>query len=559
MDRTLLVGLDAACWEYLQPVLDAARMPTLQQLLDTGSWGTMQSTMPPWTPTAWASIITGKNPGKHGVYDMLWRRPGTYEFTPTNALSRRGTPFWKYLNRQGIRVGLVNVPFTYPLDDIDGFTVCGFGTPNSVPDPAFPEDALSWIRQRYPDFKPEVDSTFLQTAPPERILNEEIDHQARNVEIATSLANRYQVDFLAINLMLTDHANHKMPLMEQLRKAYELSDSHLMRLIDAFKPDHILLISDHGSSRLKGDFLLNAWLRDHGYYVQTDNNPGERRDALNWILLQWLQNRFALKGKPEKALRLLIRELSLKSPNWFQDKFLNGFNEIIPFASEHVRKNSQPDYARTMVFTGSVYSGLLHLNLIGREPNGLVSREQRGIVLSKLSKELKEIEEPDTGRSLFSNVYTSEEIYSGRALDHAPDLILDSYDSNWNIRMRKHIPVPEKARGKYFVDVANRRDFGWHSRDGMFVFCGEGFKPGRTEVALHVMDTPAALLNLYGVPIPEDYDGRVPDEVMMEGSHRKEINFQRGDDEGEWLEGEVLSEQESEELANHLRALGYLD
>jgi len=93
--KTLVVGLDAACWDYVEPLLRSGRMPTLERFMDTGFWGTLNSTMPPWTPTAWSTIITGKNPGKHGVFDLMWKRPGTYEFIPTNETHRRGTPFWR--------------------------------------------------------------------------------------------------------------------------------------------------------------------------------------------------------------------------------------------------------------------------------------------------------------------------------------------------------------------------------------------------------------------------------------------------------------------------------
>jgi predicted AlkP superfamily phosphohydrolase/phosphomutase len=143
--RTLVVGLDAACWAYVNPLLEAGRLPALQRLMSEGTSGTLHSTLPALTPTAWASIITGKNPGKHGVFDMLWRRPGAYDFQPTSGAVRVGTPFWKRLNERGIRVGLVSVPFTYPPEEIDGFVVCGFGAPESAVDIAAPAGARTWI------------------------------------------------------------------------------------------------------------------------------------------------------------------------------------------------------------------------------------------------------------------------------------------------------------------------------------------------------------------------------------------------------------------------------
>ena len=55
--RTLFVGLDAACWPYVTPLLEAGRLPALQRLVDEGTSGTLLSTMPALTPTAWASTI----------------------------------------------------------------------------------------------------------------------------------------------------------------------------------------------------------------------------------------------------------------------------------------------------------------------------------------------------------------------------------------------------------------------------------------------------------------------------------------------------------------------
>lgn len=156
MKKTLVVGLDAACWDYLNPLLKVGKLPTLQRLIDTGTWGTLHSTMPAHTPTAWASIITGKNPGKRGVYDHLWRRPGSYDFVPTNARVRMGTPFWKRLNEYCVRVGLVNVPHTHPPDPVDGFVVGGFWPTSSAPDIVYPSDVLEWISERFGRYEPAV-------------------------------------------------------------------------------------------------------------------------------------------------------------------------------------------------------------------------------------------------------------------------------------------------------------------------------------------------------------------------------------------------------------------
>jgi predicted AlkP superfamily phosphohydrolase/phosphomutase len=558
-NRTLLVGLDAACWEYIEPLLTRDRLPTLQRLMHSGTWGTLNSTMPPWTPTAWSSLITGKNPGKHGVFDLLWRRPNGYEFSPTNANRRAGTPFWKRLNEHGLRVGLVNVPFTYPPDSLEGFVVCGFGAPNSVQEIAYPADALSWLREKYPFFEPAVDFEFLRTAPPPDIFSKEVEHQTQQVYIAQELSERYQVDVLVINLMLTDHANHKMPTLEQVQEAYERSDLHLSNLIENFQPDNIMLISDHGSSRLKGDFFLNAWLRDQGYYTQASQTASERSVSLNWILLQWLQYQYGWSGVIEKVTRRFLREILLKLPDPIMDRFWARVGEVIPFAREHVLFKDQPDFPLTKVFPGSTYSGLLFFNILGREPSGIIPIGNRHHLINELSEKLHQIEDPDTKQPLFSNIYSSEDLYNGFLVENAPDLILDSYDKGWNIRTSKHVPQPERIRDKYFLEASHRRDYGWHTREGIFVFSGRSFGTGKTSINSHLMDIPSTLLHLYGIPIPEDYDGRVLVELMNPDFRQQAIHYQPGDKARDASSEISLSTEESEALVEHLRALGYLN
>jgi len=557
--KTLLVGLDAACWEYLDPLLEANQMPTLRGLMNSGMWGTMHSTMPPWTPTAWASIATGKNPGKHGVFDMLQRQPGSYAFTPTNATERMGTPFWKRLNEHELRTGLVNVPFTYPPDHVDGFVVCGFGTPGSVPDVTYPNDILAWITNEFGPYQPAVDAKFLRTAPPSEILDLETKHQSRQVQIALGLTERYSVDVLIINLMLTDHANHKMPDMAQIYEAYRRADTDLNNLIEGFRPDNVMLFSDHGSNRLKGNFLLNAWLRDRGYYVQAENVPAERSAALNWVLVQWLQVHQGWSGPQEKVVRRLARDGLLRLPDRIKQQFWDKVETSVPFARDHVLLSDQPDYTRTPVFPGSVYSGLLYFNLIDREPTGVIQPEERNELASKIASELRQVEEPKTGVPLFSNVYTAKDLYTGPATQHAPDLIIDGYDGGWGIQASKYVPTSESTSDRYFVQIGNHRDFGWHSRDGIFLFSGQDFQARQATRSGHVMDIPATLLHLYGVPIPEDYDGRVLAETMIPELCQQPIVHQSGDDEATRPGDHAYSAEEAEELVNHLRALGYLD
>lgn len=559
-NKTLIVGIDAASWDFMEPLLNSGRLPTIRGLMETGISGVLESTMPPWTPTAWSSLVTGKNPGKHGVFDMLRRKPGSYEFTLQDARSRRGTPFWKYLNDAGIKVGLVNVPFTHPPSEIEGFMLCGFGTPISARDLAWPPSALSWLEAKMGTYIPAVPSELLRSNHPERILAAEKQHQSYLVEAGLVLAKRFQVDVLAVNLMLTDHANHKMPAMEQVHEAYVQSDSDIKTLLSSFKPSSVMLISDHGSSRVSGDFLLNAWLRNEGYCVYTERAIPERSAASCVILQEWLRENSNEPELTKRVVRRVLQGVIPRMPQFLQRSFWNRVERDIPFAQLNVKFSARPDFGRTALFPGSLYSGLLYFNLRGREGKGVLSTQGRSDLAAEIKAKLLQVKEPETGRPLFKNIFLSEELYRGPACKEAPDLILDAYGSRWNIRTRQ----PGARRGRqpqpFFITSDRQSDFGWHSREGIFIFCGSAFQTNSSGQRAVIMDVPSTLLHLYNVPVPEDWDGRVLRDLLSPHLGEEALCRQSGDTE---LEGDLqrngYANDEGAVLADHLRALGYLD
>lgn len=557
--RTLAVGLDAACWEYLDPLVNSGRAPTLRRLIDTGVSGTLTSTIPAITPVAWSSIITGKNPGKHGVFDMLARRPGSRDFSPVNAHSRVGTPFWQRLNECGYRVGLVNVPFSHPPDELQGFIVCGFGTPSSADNMTYPKDLLGWIERKFGDYEPEIDLAMIQEGTQEEIIGEERHHQDRQVRIAAELARECQVDVLVINLMLPDHANHYLSNMELVEKAICDSDADIEFLINEFRPDNVMVFSDHGSRRVKGDFLLSAWLRDHGYCVQLERTQSDRSAALNWILVQWLQRHFKWSGLHEKGLRRIIRTIIPRVPDSVMRRFMQLVERGVPFATETYLLSDHLDYHSSTIFPGAQFSSLLYLNTQEFTPSGPVGIEERSELVSELSRRLSAILDPQTNAPLFRDIYAPQMIYKGAATIHSPDFIIDGYDSPWNISTSfKRGARVGTSDSRYFV--SNLYEFGHHSRDGIMIFCGEDFDSRDAPLNGHVLDIPATLLRLHDVPIPEDYDGRVlnqvfTDEFISQHPQRK----QEGDPLHQRDSETTYSESETEELFERLRALGYVE
>ncbi len=145
--RVLCLGLDGADDALVRDLVAQGKLPTLGRLIDEGAFGSLRSTIPAMTPTAWSSFLTGLNPGEHGI--LNWEtNPNRAVHRVESAASRSGTPFWRLLGDAGIRSAFVMVPFTYPPAPIEGIVVTGYGGP---PTPEIhPESARERIQAAYP-------------------------------------------------------------------------------------------------------------------------------------------------------------------------------------------------------------------------------------------------------------------------------------------------------------------------------------------------------------------------------------------------------------------------
>ena len=129
MPRLLVIGLDGATLDLVRPWAAAGRLPVLARLMAAGAWGPLRSTIPAATFPAWTSLVTGVNPGRHGVLDFTERVPGTYRVRFVNGSYRRVPALWTRLSAAGRRVAVLTVPATYPPEPIDGVMVSGFDSP----------------------------------------------------------------------------------------------------------------------------------------------------------------------------------------------------------------------------------------------------------------------------------------------------------------------------------------------------------------------------------------------------------------------------------------------
>ena len=67
----IILGIDGMDPVLLHRFLDEKRLPNFQKLIDQGDFKPLRTTMPPLSPVAWSTFITGTRPGRHQVFHNL--------------------------------------------------------------------------------------------------------------------------------------------------------------------------------------------------------------------------------------------------------------------------------------------------------------------------------------------------------------------------------------------------------------------------------------------------------------------------------------------------------
>ncbi len=151
--RVIVLGFDGLDYSLTRDLMARGRMPNFSRLAASGTFAPLGTTVPPQSPVAWSSFITGLDPGGHGIFDFVHRDPKTMvpylSTTKTEAgrsinigkwqlpltagkveLLRSGHPFWEVLEQHGIETTVVRMPANFPPSGLASRELSGMGTPD---------------------------------------------------------------------------------------------------------------------------------------------------------------------------------------------------------------------------------------------------------------------------------------------------------------------------------------------------------------------------------------------------------------------------------------------
>jgi predicted AlkP superfamily phosphohydrolase/phosphomutase len=159
--KVLLIGVDGAAWEVIDPLIAQGKLPHFKQLLDSGSHGRLRSVRPMYSPLIWTSMVTGKTKDKHGITGFLKQKKQRAEGKiPNTRLNRKCLALWNILSDEGKVVGIVGPWVTWPAERVNGFLLTDRIYFDRMPRTAYPEELVYLWYELKESLKEKLDDPY---------------------------------------------------------------------------------------------------------------------------------------------------------------------------------------------------------------------------------------------------------------------------------------------------------------------------------------------------------------------------------------------------------------
>lgn len=451
--KVLVLGLDGATWDLLTPWMEAGELPRLAELRDGGVWGQLLSVIPPLSPPAWTTAATGVNPGVHGIYDFFRFDPDSMIAYTETARSRRVPGVWTLLSEAGHRVGVLNVPMTDPPDPVSGFQVAGIPHPDSL-DYAYPPELEAQLHRR--GYRLDRMGEALVPGREHELHEEIVDTFRRRAELALALGEEHpELDLYWVVFTGTDRMQH-----------------FFWKFMETGHPFHDPVLAE-----TYGDAIVDL-------YREVDRAVGDLVD----------QARAQAQGQGRELAVLVLSD--------------HGFTGVHrAFRPQSLLRNP-PDGRDpiTQAYSLETNASMLSVPKRGRERTGTLSPAEHDHVVGEVLERMLTARDPKNGESPVSFGARSQDVYRGRYVDKAPDLVF--------LAKPPYYLISEAGDKEPFGTPAFSFS-GHHDARGMFIASGPMFRRGRLEGRQSLLDVAPTLMYLAGEPVPGYMEGEVLVDLLL--------------------------------------------
>jgi predicted AlkP superfamily phosphohydrolase/phosphomutase len=570
--RVFVIGWDGATFDLIRPWVKEGKLPTIAKLMEEGVYGNLRSTLPPMTFPAWTSFMTGKNPGKHGIFDFTRPRAGTYELEFVNGGKRQGKTFWQILSDAGREVVSISLPCTFPPNKVNGVMISGFDAPGGGPGshvdargmypPGLYDELLCQVGQ-HPIGASIVKE--INQGRPDLAMEQVRQTIARKAATAKYLIRSRTWDCFMILFGESDMLGHQLwkycdpssPLFtdkpsgmrDSLLGVYQELDRQAAELIGMLPSDTtVLMMSDHGFGGVS-DWMLypNCWLRERGLLRFRGG---------------WAQRTSRIL---DTAKLFAVSRLPAPMRKWI---YKVGGNRLGQFESRV--RFGMIDWQGTLAYCEeNPYYPAFWINLKGRQPEGIVEPgEEYEKACKRLIEELENWRHPATGAPIVEKAYQRKDVYHGPYKDQAPDVIAKwglhhgySYAfklsaKSGDLQWIEQVDPTRPENLQYYTSKS-----GSHRDDGIFVAKGPGILAGVPVVSAEIIDVAPTILKLLGVDAPSDMDGKALSFVSGQSTGKFDTTSREAihQDVSSPDTTNGYSADDEEKIAERLKSLGYVE
>ena len=473
----------------------------------------LESTIPPITPVAWRSFMTGKNPGSHGSFDFYHMKPGSYDRVLATSFLKKSRTLWRILSDYGKKCVVFNVPHTYPPEKINGCIVSGFLSPSIHSEFTYPKDCKVKLLKNIPEYKIHSRLRYSEIkSTKEKFIDELFDMADIHIKAAQFLMNEYKWDFYMMYFRQTDIIQHYLwkymdknhPLFEKkesikygkkILEIYEKVDAFLSYILKRYtEQTNIIIMSDHGFGPSHEQFHINNWLFKYGY-LKMKKTP-------HTILKQQLASLGLTKYSLQKLLSIFRSELRKdgsvkKSTVNMRETLL----KTILLSLEDI------DWGRTTAFSFGT-CGQIYINVKDRFPKGNVKNVlEYEKIKSEIKKKILNMDGSKDSKKIIDKIWFKEDIYFGPYVKDSPDILFSPTDYSLSSSY-------DELGSKRLISKPINDFSGSHRLDGILVMRGPNIKKECRIGRSQIIDLHPTIMHLFGCPVDYSPDGKILREAL---------------------------------------------
>lgn len=487
--RIIVFGIDGGTWDLLKPLAERGDLPVLKRLMEQGAHGTLLSCIPCRSALSVVTFFTGKNPCKWGMLDFSAFDPDVVVY---DKIKQKTESIWDILGKQGYRSAIINLPGTHPPTPTNGIMISGFAVSENE-EYTYPKELKDKVKNFHAERDTLLDMAYARVTMESE--QERLNFYIKNIKerylIVRDIINDKSFDFLVFWLDESDAAQHVFWGKEKILSAFfKEIDNIVGDIVEQNPESDFMIFSDHGfTARRTHEFYPKSWLKKENYLK----------------IKGWWGKRFLMQKVNDLAI-IIPPRFRHSYLRYFYSLFLKLFPKPVEKDKEidTLKKNWRNvgekrissdvlgiDWSRTVAANYDFWGIKIFKENLNRD-----YEQVREEIMAKM-KQLKD----SSGQNIMQNVWKREEIFKGPDIQKFPDIVYlpeskfepTGFMPSWIIKKKTGV----KRGGDHLT-----------ARRGMFLAVGPDIKKSGDIGEVNIPDVSSTILDLFGLPIPEDMDGK---------------------------------------------------